>query len=800
MAFQPEIGQPEIGQPEKGPPEKGPPEKGPPHTERRALDVFEALLDQGDDPDARARLLDAESEAVRTRVLALERRHAGVQMLRTGAPLGTLAAIAVPDRVGAYRPIRLIGRGGMGEVWLAQRDDGLFDRQVAIKFLRLALNEAASRAFAAERRILARLDHPGIVHLIDGGVTQDGLPYLVMDHVDGLPIDEAWGAMPLSRRIALVEEIARAVQFAHGRLIVHGDLKPANILIDGEGRVRLLDFGIARLLTAEADDPARGAMTPGFASPERLAGEPASIADDVHALGLIVQLAADGARDADLAAIIARAIHADPARRYATAHDLAQDLDRWRRGLPVTARPDRMAYRLRKFVARHRLGTALAMAGVLALAVATGQAIRSDMAARRDRAEAEARFADARGAAHYLVFTLEDRLETMPHSLQLRREAAGVAQRYLTRLAQSTLASGPAPPDLRPADLRPADLRIETAQGFLRLAEAEGVPGHLNFDRPDLARRDLDRALTLLSGNPDPAAADLAVRALTERAHLRDYSENRNDLALADLDAALAIVRRHPHGDPTVRIKLLAERADALSWRADWAGTEAAAAAALAALGTDQGLDASLTRAALFEAQANALDGRGDHAGSVRRLRDSVAQLADAARRFPQSRRAFRQLSRGRWMLGSAMLDHPGPEPLALLGAAQTGLEQIARDDTDDTDVPRLVRYVESDRARMLAVLGRAAEAEAIMTRLLDGDRAQWRRHPQESQWLRDLVIDLAVAAHIETGHGQIATGCAHLAEFDSDMAALSRIADPAALSLGETERPAQADKRKFCR
>ena len=354
-------------------------------------------------------------------------------------------------RLGAYRLERRIGRGGMASVYLAQRADGQFDQQVAIKLLRRGLDtDDIVRRFVAERQILSTLSHPNIARVFDGGATRDGLPYLVMEYVDGTPIlewcDEA--RLPVADRLRLFCQVGRAVQHAHRSLVVHRDLKPSNILVDPHGEVKLLDFGIAKLLAEDAPGEATRtgmrAMTPAYASPELVRGDPITTASDVYQLGLLLcQLLcgrlpyevnalsparaerqileasptrpsaladqeAAAARSAterelvrslagDLDQIVLQALRSDPHDRYASADAFVDDIERHLDGEPVRARPDALAYRARKFIGRNRVAVAAAsivFVVVLASAVvATWQAGR--LAVERDRAVSEEARAEA---------------------------------------------------------------------------------------------------------------------------------------------------------------------------------------------------------------------------------------------------------------------------------------------------------------------------------------------------------------------------------------------------------------------
>lgn len=292
-------------------------------------------------------------------------------------------------RLGPYRLIQVIGRGGMGDVYLAERDDGAFERRVAVKILRpdVALPQLCRR-MDAERRILARLEHPNIARLYDGGTTDDGRPFLVLEYVEGEPIDaysERLG-LDIDCRIELFLQVCDAVQLAHRNLLIHRDLKPLNILVTVDGTPKLLDFGIAKPL----DDASRGfatelgatPLTPAYASPEQLRGEPLTTASDVFSLGVILRQlvtrrppneqphASRSRPKSDLDVILATALHDEPERRYSSARQLAEDLERFRAHRPILARPDRWLYRLSKLVRRHKLGTALALTATVTLLVA----------------------------------------------------------------------------------------------------------------------------------------------------------------------------------------------------------------------------------------------------------------------------------------------------------------------------------------------------------------------------------------------------------------------------------------------
>ncbi|MEO8670754.1 MAG: serine/threonine-protein kinase [Tahibacter sp.] len=370
------------------------------------------------------------------------------------------------QRIGAYELLHRVGRGGMGEVYEARRPGADFEQKVAVKLLRRGLDsDDVVRRFQRERRILAQLEHPGIARLIDGGVSGDGLPYLVMEFVEGRALIDAANALSLDlgARLTLFLKICDAVAFAHRRLIVHRDLKPSNVLLSDDQQPKLLDFGIAKLLDDVDDEPLTGtgmrALTPGYAAPEQILGQPISTATDVYALGVMLYELLTGitphqrrgkdldrvARDldqesvlrpsaalfkadesgnatplrrqrlarqlsGDLDTIVLHALKREPDRRYQGAAELADDIRRHLNGHPVRAQTDTMTYRMRKFIKRHRGGVtaaALAVLGIVAgLVIAVWQADIARQQAHRADSEARRAAIEVTRAKHVKDFVL----------------------------------------------------------------------------------------------------------------------------------------------------------------------------------------------------------------------------------------------------------------------------------------------------------------------------------------------------------------------------------------------------------
>lgn len=336
--------------------------------------------------------------------------------------------------VGAYRLVRQLGRGGQAEVWLGERADGLLERAVAIKLpVGLADRPGLAERLARERAILGRLEHPNIARLYDAGLTATGSPYLAMEFVDGEPIDAAVARRPFEAAaiVRLLLQVADAVSYAHAALVIHRDLKPSNVMVDAQGRARLLDFGIAALLDDEGVERDRltvdggRALTLAYASPEQVERKPLGVATDIYSLGVLAyellsgrrpytlaretagaledailhqevsppsRAAADVVRQrairGDLDTIVGKALRKAPAQRYVTVAAFADDLRRWLDGRPVLAQPDRWSYRAGKFLRRNRMPVAIAAAVTLAVGASTVVAYRQTAQARAADAQA----------------------------------------------------------------------------------------------------------------------------------------------------------------------------------------------------------------------------------------------------------------------------------------------------------------------------------------------------------------------------------------------------------------------------
>ena len=399
---------------------------------QRVKELFDAARER--DPTARDAFLEerCDDPALLDEVRSLLRAHdaegpveRAMDRLNTSLHRRSFTEPPEGQRIGPYEVVEELGHGGMGRVFLAERADGQFDQQVALKWLDVAVpsSEATDR-FLAERQILATLKHPNIARLLDGGVTEAGQPYFVMEVVEGQRIDAYCNAqqLPIRERLHLVLDVCDAVQYAHQKLVVHRDLKPTNILVTDEGQVKLLDFGIAKLLDPDAMDSETIPhtrtgwlpMTPDYTSPEQVRGAEITTASDVYQLGIVLYELLTGRRPysvvdrapseverivcekkpnppsvavtgrdisdggslpvelrktlrGDLDTIVMKALRKEPGRRYDSVEQLAEDLRRFLDGRPVSAHPDRWTYRAGKFVRRHRGGVAAAAVIVLLL-------------------------------------------------------------------------------------------------------------------------------------------------------------------------------------------------------------------------------------------------------------------------------------------------------------------------------------------------------------------------------------------------------------------------------------------------
>lgn len=464
------------------------------------------------------------------------------------SPFSKLAAAAEtasapPEKIGHYKIIREIGRGGMGVVYEAVRDDGEFSQKAAIKVIKRGMDsDDILRRFRNERQILAELQHPNIARLFDGGVTESGSPYYVMEYIEGEAIDAYCrdNDCSITRKLELFRQVCAAVSYAHSQLIVHRDLKPSNMLITREGSVKLLDFGIAKVLNSDGQDSLEtatqlGMMTPAYASPEQIRGDKVTTVSDVYSLGVVLYELLTGERpyktdgksiaevvelvcnselrrpsDAtrqtagdstagnvklnlqkqghlfkgDLDNIALKALQKDSERRYVSVEQFSEDIRRHLKGQPITARPDTASYRFKKFVSRNKVPAVAAVLIFLSLCTGITVAVWQARQAQRERALAENRFADVRELANSVIFKYHDAIASLPGSTATREMLVKDATRYLDNLAKES-AENP-------------ELQRELALAYVKLGDVLGKAYAANVGDTAGSGESYEKAVSLL--------------------------------------------------------------------------------------------------------------------------------------------------------------------------------------------------------------------------------------------------------------------------------------------------------------
>ena len=580
---------------------------------RRVKDVASLALDQ--DRAARADFVlqacGADAE-LRVQVLSLlASAEAATPFFE--APAGAAGATLLPPdtRIGPYRIVRELASGGMGSVYLAERD-GEFRQRVAIKIVRGGFpNRFLLERFREERRILASLEHPNIARLLDGGTTDTGLPYVAMEYIEGQPIDVFCDGrgLPLRGRLAIFRQVCAAVHYAHQHLVIHRDIKAANILETADGIPKLLDFGIAKLLQsgpASAYGPFTTVrvMTPESASPEQVTGQPITVASDVYALGILLYrlltgrspyrgpLDSDAALvravveeiperpsvavgrrmkvPADVDMIVMRTLRKEPDRRYESAGQLSEDIDRFLHGRPVLASPDSLPYRSRKFIARH--GVAMTGAAAVLIALIGGIAATSwqARAAERERVRAQREFNAVRGLANAVLGELNEAVRALPGSTRAQEILLRRATEYLDAL------SAEAHGDVA--------LQRELADGYIKLGTVQGLSGLPNLGDQVAMRASYTKAIRILEpivASDRVSADDRARLALAlirvadlEKTNTGEDAANR-ERAKALLDGLSPAQRAQPFASSVLQV-VLEDFASARINAQDYAGARAA--------------------------------------------------------------------------------------------------------------------------------------------------------------------------------------------------------------------------------
>jgi eukaryotic-like serine/threonine-protein kinase len=530
---------------------------------RRIDELFRTVVDHPPaDRGAYLTRVCGDDEELRGEVLELLAHETPDSFLNDPIKHATLAVAheradeLVGQPIGSYRLTRLVGRGGMGAVYEAVRDDNQFQQRAALKLIRREMDSDFVRnRFLHERRILAALDHPHIARLFDGGTTAGGLPYFVMEFVEGEAITDYCRRRELSldAKLKLFRDVCSAVQHAHQKLVVHRDLKPSNILVTADGTPKLLDFGIAKLLTSDSNEAitrtetAMRLMTPDYASPEQVRGGQITTATDVYSLGVVLYELLTARRPyqfetytpseieraicdteaprpsevarrqtgassklarqltGDLDNITLMALRKEPARRYSSVELFAEDLRRYLVGLPVAARADTFGYRASKFVRRHRVivsAAALVLLTLLGGILATTRAARQ---ARAERARAERRFAQVRKLSNTFLFDVHDKIQSVPGATEARALVAKTALEYLDSLAQEAAGD--------------AQLEWELAVAYQKVGDVQGDPWAASLGFSQEAIQSYQKSLSLAQRRSRSGGDDLK----TARLLAQDY-------------------------------------------------------------------------------------------------------------------------------------------------------------------------------------------------------------------------------------------------------------------------------------
>ncbi|MDQ4120794.1 MAG: serine/threonine-protein kinase [Acidobacteriota bacterium] len=568
---------------------------------------------------------------------------------------------------GNYQIIREIGRGGMGAVFLAARTDRQFEQQVAVKIIRQALaDEEIERHFRRERQILASLNHPNIARLYDGGVSADGLPFFVMEYIEGEPLLEYAEnrRLGVDERLNLFLQICSAVAFAHRNLIVHRDIKPSNILVDADGTPKLLDFGLAKTLDFEAEpnqaETVFRAFTPAYASPEQLRGQKVTTASDIYSLGVclyellterrpydfktdsfeeIIHAVCDTAPirpsqaitkrkkvqtqneanpklqipnlkllSGDLDNIILKTLRKEPERRYATVEQFAADIERYLKGLPVSARPATFAYRTRKFIERNKLAVAAVVLIILSLVGGLAISLWQAEIARAERDRAERRFRDVRHLSNALLFEIAPKIERLEGSTEARQVLVNQSLKYLDSLAGES------------AD--DSSLQSELASAYEKIGDLQGTPRKPNLSDFSGAISSYEKAQTirtrLLEKNPNDWENRRALAGNHyELSNIRFWVGDMTG-SLKESEAALNLYE-----------KLVAERSDSIEARIEKAEAE---------------IDLAGT---LFYKQ--------QYANTYAYLRPALAALEEIRRSDPENREILRLMGKAHALFGISL-------------------------------------------------------------------------------------------------------------------------------------------------
>jgi len=652
-----------------------------------------------------------------------------------------------PDhkRVGPYELDHLLGRGGMGAVYLAHRADGQFEQEVAIKLIDLPLaTDLFRERFRQERQILAELQHPYIARLLDGGVTPEGDLYLVMEYVDGVPIHRFCEEhqLSVSQRLELFLRVCDAVQFAHQHFVVHRDLKPDNILVGEDSTPRLLDFGTAKLLSpsladAESKLTREGyqSFTPQYASPEQVLGNPITTASDTYSLGVLLYLLLTGTLpyelkelttvemlrviceeaprkpkdaagsherlDADLEAIVLKALRKEPRERYLITEQLASDLRAYLAGLPVGARRGTVRYRASKFMRRHRGGLAATVLAALSLIAGVTGVVWQARVANQQGRKAEARSADLRQLSNSLLSELDEAIKQLPGSTGVQKLLVTRVIEHLDHMARDAQGD--------------RQTQLDLVDAYTRLENIQGNAYDQNLGDPAGALVSLGKALAiagpLAASNPHDREAIRALALVQQSRSEILWQTGRTPEAVAVMREAVksfdALVLA-----PEVPAMLIYEVASAYGTLGDELGQT----------GT-----ASL----------------GDSAGAITAYRQCLALDDRALSLDPNFLRAKRGIAITRMKIGSVEMETDPSEALKDLEAALERAEALPKTDVGSLPRDRLRHMLLRKEGNALDRLGEYARAVPLFEEALEIAHRLAVQDPKDSRALYDVVTVL---------------------------------------------------------
>lgn len=749
----------------------------------QAMAIFSRALDQPS--DSRGVWIDQAcggNATLLARVRSLLQADTGHDsLLRTGGAGANQEDTPLPERVGAYRITGMIGQGGMGTVYEGRRDSDDFEHVVAIKVVRPgALSETLVDRFQRERRILASLNHPHIARLYDGGQTSDGAPYIVMERIDGAPITDWAEARGLARkaRLSLFTDLCDAVRHAHQHLIIHRDITPSNVLVTADGYVKLIDFGIAKPHVTESEIPADTAIaslsyTPGFAAPERASGTGANTLSDIFSLGRVLDAMLPGTlSDTDLSAIIAKASATDPAARYPSVDSLMEDLADHERGYAVSARNGGTAYRVGKYLSRHRFGAAATAAAMIALVGGLVTMTALYQSATENRRAADARFNDVRDLAAFMMFDLYDEMEKVSGNTKAISMLADESQSYLDSLSADRRAS--------------LDVQLEASRGYKRLADILGNPKNANLGRREEAGTMLEaayeQARALHAAHPDDP---LAIRALGEVAfslstHVyvsSDENQRAHDLA-RDSAAMYRQLNSLPEASfddhrQYVRAKMMS------GVPLPWMDRDEEGIAILKdALAAGEGLvaaypaepEAKLLLGSINVELARALVRQADKAGtpsnSLPYWDEAVRLRQESYAADPGNIQPYRSLVTIHYERGAILRsDGRNDEALDEMQKSEVIAEDLLARDPDDAWLKRMLGGVLDEMAKTLSHAGRHEDALEAAEKAEAYSREDFARSPENAGSKREWAYSLALYADIYLRAGKTRDGCARTAQ-----------------------------------